>query len=117
MLSLKGWTALTTIAAGDWRHLHGYFAVRKVKAEETTTCVRVETWRAVAKKSHIGIRDIDLVMVRCRAPLAPAQWPAFSYPRFPEDFSLLVWIERMNDAGFLSDDKRAMSVAQRHQDR
>ena len=54
-------------------------------------------------KPHVGVRDIHMVLVRSGAPHDPSQRTTFADPRLPQDFALLVRIQRMDDAGFLPD--------------
>src|ERR1700738_2480533 len=58
-----------------------------------------------------------MALVRARPPHDPPQRTTLADPRLPQDFALLVRIQRVDDAGFLPDDQDTLSAAQAHQDR
>ena len=70
-----------------------------------------------AADADIGDGHVNLLAVRCRAPLAAAQIASSAGAGLPEDFAFFIGIDRMHHAGFLRDDQRALSLAETDQDR
>src|SRR5580692_3043224 len=85
---------------GTGGNLHGNFPGGKLEREQATACIRIQRLVSVGKP-HVGVRDIDMVLIRGRAPHDPSQRPTLADPRVLEDFALLVRIPRVDDAGFL----------------
>src|SRR6516162_1855073 len=96
-------------------HLQRNFPGGKVKREQASTCIRIQS--SVGIKPHVGVRDIYMVLICGRAPHDPSQRTTFADPRLPKDFALLVRIQRVNDAGFLPDNQDTLSASHTHQDR
>ena len=67
--------------------------------------------------SDVGHGDVHVVLVRRRAPLDAAYRAALANPHLPQDFALIIGIERMDHARFLACEQRPLAVPKRHQNR
>ena len=99
------------LAAGNGRRVPHSFAVIEPQREHAATLTRIRIGRCgVIQHDSLDIGDgnIDIGLIRGRAPLHPAHRAAFADAHLPEHFALLIGIERMHHPGLLAGEQRPL---------
>src|SRR5262249_45952800 len=91
-------------------------AVLEAEREKAAAHFGIRLGRSAVRNvdaADVGQRDVDVGLIRGRAPLHAAVDPALADARLPQDGAVPIGINGMDDARFLACDERAPAAGER----